>query len=88
MDASRQRQIFLGILSLACLVQIFLVVLARLDQNRLDDDAYMFVRYARNILNHGAVSWNPGEAPTYGLTSLGYLGLVLLLQTILRADAA
>lgn len=37
------------------------------------DDAWMFQRYARNVLDGHGVTWNAGEAPTYGLTSLAYL---------------
>jgi hypothetical protein len=76
------------VIALACIAPIVLSVVERLDTNRLDDDAYMFVRYARNTLHHGAISSNPGEGPTYGLTSLGYFALVLTLETALRADAA
>jgi hypothetical protein len=65
-----------------------LVVLSTLDQNRIDDDAYMFVRYARNILAHGVVAWNPNEAPVYGVTSLAYLAAVTALQVLIRADPA
>jgi hypothetical protein len=37
------------------------------------DDAWMFQRYAANVLAGHGVAWNAGEAPTYGLTSLAYL---------------
>src|SRR5690606_22137822 len=37
------------------------------------DDAWMFQRYADNVLAGHGVTWNAGEAPTYGLTSLLYL---------------
>ncbi len=40
------------------------------------DDAYMFIRYADNLLAGHGVAWNPGEEPTYGATSLLYLFLV------------
>ena len=83
-----RRQVLVTLIGLACLAQIILTVVARLDQNRIDDDAYMLVRSARNTLHHGAISWNPQEAPTYGLTSLGYFALVLTLETALRVDAA
>lgn len=79
----------LGVVSLvAAGVVLVLVVAAALDRNRLDDDAYMFVRYARNVLAHGAVAWNPGEPPVYGLTSLAMLALVTFFEMTLRADAA
>lgn len=36
------------------------------------DDAYFFARYADNWLASDSFSWNLGEAPSYGLTSLAY----------------
>src|SRR5215831_18276787 len=33
------------------------------------DDSYMFVRYADNLPRFHAIAWNPGGAPTYGLTA-------------------
>lgn len=44
------------------------------------DDAYMFLRYAKHWLAFGEFSWNPGEGPTYGMTS----PLHLLAVTTLR----
>ena len=57
------------ILLLACLAQVLLVVLTRLDQNRIDDDAYMFVRYARNLLQYGSVFLNT-DYEAYLLTDI------------------
>lgn len=34
------------------------------------DDAYMFLRYANNILADGAYAWNPNGPQTYGCTSI------------------
>jgi hypothetical protein len=48
----------------------------------------MFVRYANNILAHGAVSWNPDGLPTYGLTSNLYLIVVLPIRYLTAADAS
>ncbi|MEM7533905.1 MAG: hypothetical protein AAF639_17095 [Chloroflexota bacterium] len=42
------------------------------------DDAYMFARYAHNVLHYGTVSWNPEGDPTFGLTSLLYLFVAVL----------
>ncbi len=36
------------------------------------DDSLMLVRYADNLLKYGAMIWNPGGPPTYGLTSPYY----------------
>jgi hypothetical protein len=53
------------------------------------DDAYMFSRYAHNILNNGAIAWNPDGAPTYGATSLLYLAVVTFFTALLPpADPA
>ncbi|MDP1835209.1 MAG: hypothetical protein Q8K75_04685 [Chlamydiales bacterium] len=40
------------------------------------DDAYIFVRYAHNILGGHGVVWNPGEGSTYGASSALYLGIL------------
>ncbi|HVZ76245.1 MAG TPA: hypothetical protein VG934_03210 [Candidatus Paceibacterota bacterium] len=45
------------------------------------DDSLMFVRYAHNVLSHGAIAWNNNQ-PTYGLTSLAYLLLVVPLANV------
>ncbi len=37
------------------------------------DDAYMFLRYAHHLIHGHGLSWNIGERPVYGATSLGYL---------------
>ena len=79
----------------ALLLPILLVLLgtlagigAKLYSNSVWDDAYVFVRYARNLLAHGAVSWNPAGDPTYGTTAPMYLVVVVPLEWILRSDAA
>ena len=41
------------------------------------DDSYMFARYADNILVGRGISFNPVSSPSYGLTSLGYLIVVI-----------
>jgi arabinofuranosyltransferase len=37
------------------------------------DDAYIFLRFAENINDYGAIVWNPGETPVEGYTSFLYL---------------
>lgn len=37
------------------------------------DDAYIFQRYAQNLLAGHGLSWHPGGEPTYGLTSVLYI---------------
>lgn len=41
------------------------------------DDAYMFMRYADNMLAGRGVSWNPDGIQTYGATSLLYLFVIV-----------
>ncbi len=47
------------------------------------DDAFMFTRYARNLVNLGRIAWNPDGIPTYGLTSPLYLIVVTPVQLLL-----
>ena len=47
------------------------------------DDAYMFTRYADNLLATGKATWNPGGEPTYGLTSVLYLAVVVPFHLLL-----
>lgn len=48
----------------------------------VQDDAFMFVRYADNILNTGEPSFNSGHEATYGLTSPSFLAMVLPLRVV------
>jgi hypothetical protein len=41
------------------------------------DDAYMFYRYALNIRHGLGISWNPDGVPTYGMTSLPWVLVIL-----------
>lgn len=50
------------------------------------DDAYMFTRYADHLLAGDGLRWNPGEAPTYGLTALLYVVPVALLRVVSPAS--
>ncbi|MCK4506133.1 MAG: hypothetical protein KAW14_10985 [Candidatus Aegiribacteria sp.] len=54
----------------------------------VQDDAYMFTRYADNILITGTPSFNPGCEATYGLTSPVFLGVVLPIRAILPQNTA
>ena len=40
------------------------------------DDAYMFLRYADNILAGNGFAWNPDGPRTYGCTSIAHAFLV------------
>ena len=42
--------------------------LSQLSAFHVQDDSYMFIRYADNLLASGRLSWDPDGAPTYGPT--------------------
>jgi hypothetical protein len=48
------------------------------------DDAYMFVRYATRLLNGFGLSWNPGQGPTWGPTSLAFLLVVTPMRLLFQ----
>ena len=50
------------------------------------DDAYMFGRYAHNLVTHGALSWDPRGEPTYGLTSPFFLLVVVPVRVLLTDE--
>ena len=50
------------------------------------DDSWMFYRYALHVREGLGVAWNPDGIPTYGLTSLLWL-FVVLPFTFLPLDA-
>jgi hypothetical protein len=70
-------------LSLGCLSVIALSVVSYCGAKFVMDDALMFVRYAHNWITTGTVSWNPGDGPAYGATSLAFLMLVTVVSVIL-----
>ena len=75
--------VWLGLVLAGCLTVLGLGILTRLSAGFVLDDAFMFVRYADRILSEGRLAWNPGGEPTYGPTSLLYLGVVLPLRALL-----
>lgn len=78
----------LSILRLLAVVALIVVGLAAFVRNGwLFDDAFMYVRYARNLRDGFGISWNPGGPPTYGLTSSLWL-LVVLPFTFLPLEPA
>ncbi len=44
------------------------------------DDAYMFLRYAHNLIDGYGLRWNRGELPVYGATSLPHVLVVALVR--------
>ena len=55
-------------------------VALKLDESKVLDDAYMFPRYARNLLRYGTLCWNPEQGATFGLTAPLFLAVVLPFQ--------
>ncbi len=76
------------LVGLGYLARLLKTIASRLRVTLIWDDSYMFIRYADNILKHGTVSWNPQGPPTYGLTSLLYMGVVLPMRALFRHNAA
>lgn len=72
--------------TLACILKFILRLHA--DELLLFDDAYMFVRYADNLLHGYGYTWNPGEAPTFGCTSIPYTLLVACARRLLPGLSA
>jgi hypothetical protein len=72
----------------AALVLTIAKIFARFDVATLWDDAYMFHRYARNLLSEGRLSWNPGGGATYGLTTPMVLALTVPLHFITGGNPA
>lgn len=78
-------------LLLALLFALFALVIGvadRLNIFSVWDDAYMFVRYADNLIHHHSWSWNPGGEPTYGLTSNLYMLIVLPVRLLIPNNPA
>lgn len=46
------------------------------------DDAYMYLRYANNLLGGYGLAWNPGEGSVFGVTSLLHLLVLAKLRRV------
>ena len=82
MSQSRTRGSFapwIPVLALAALAAERLAMLAKAAPSDFDD-AYMYLRYAHNLLAGEGVAWNPGEGQVFGVTSLLHLGVVTVLR--------
>ena len=75
-------------LVLICSFIFLLMLVQKLSSLSVWDDAYMFVRYADNLLHYGHLSWNPNDVNTYGLTSPAYLLLVIPLRLLFPTEPA
>ena len=65
-----------------CLGVIALGILSKFSVLHVWDDAYIFVRYADNVLTYAGASWDPGGEVTYGLTSPLFLSIVLPIRIL------
>ena len=61
---------------------VFIAVINLLRANYLYtpivDDAYIFLRYAENVVNGHGFVWNVGEQPVEGYTSFLYLVVIII----------
>ena len=78
----------LWLLAITFLAFIITKVALRFSGVSVWDDAFMFVRYADNILAGGTVSFNPGGEATYGLTSIAFLAIVLPIRMLVPGSPA
>ncbi len=86
----RARVVTLGALALA--VSSLLLFVARVWDDDLQpiDDAFTYVRYADNLLAGYGFTWNRGQPPVHGCTSVPYTFLVAGARAVLgpRVEAA
>lgn len=75
-------------LTIVLVAIITATVLFQFTAASVQDDAFMFTRYADNILTTGTPSFNPGCEATYGLTSPAFLGVVLPIRAVLSQNPA
>lgn len=60
-----------GIIAASIAVLLRRVLLMELDSFEFDD-AFMFIRYAENLLHGEGYTWNAGDPPVFGVTSILY----------------
>ena len=72
----------------ACSVVFFVGILSQFGASFILDDAFIFVRYAGNLIADARMTWNPGGETTYGITSSLFLSIVVPLQLFLPGQPA
>lgn len=78
---------FLSVLCFVLLGAWFYTVHRRYYFYRLPfDDAFMFYRYAAELRMGNGVAWNPGDAPTYGVTSPLWLACISVASFFSRSS--
>ena len=68
------------------LCAIALAIYSQSSAFQVQDDAYMYSRYAQSLLRGDGMAWNPGGEPTYGATSLFYVPWVAAVSACLPGD--
>lgn len=85
MRVARQAFLFLALL---CGGLLLCLLVLRFSGASVWDDAYFSVRYADHLLENGVYSWNVGEDPAFGITSVLHGGWVTLLRLVLGGSPA
>src|SRR5450432_997735 len=65
----------------ACFLLLLVFTGMKIRDGLYFDDTFMFVRYARNIIQYGNYGWNPYEH-TYGCTNIPFTYFIVLLKTL------
>ncbi|HTF87934.1 MAG TPA: hypothetical protein VK843_05960, partial [Planctomycetota bacterium] len=78
--ALRFLPVALGVAALA------IAILSQASVFHVQDDAYMYARYAANLRHGDGFAWNPGGEPTWGATALLYVPWVAAISTFLGDD--
>lgn len=74
--AFRYLPIVLGLAALA------LAILSQASVFHVQDDAYMYARYANNLRHGSGLAWDPRGEPTFGATALMYVPWVAVISSI------
>lgn len=73
--------------SLTLLIAVWLLVWLRLSWPAMQDDAFIHLRYAANLLQHHMISYD-GVHPDYGTSSLLYVWLLAGLRSFFKIGRA
>ncbi len=88
MNTQRWIRLFLVVALALSFASIALWTLSQFSDFQVQDDGFMFARYARNLREQGGLVWNRGEPPTYGATSLLYVAFLTLVSTALPSNVS
>ncbi|MFN8589026.1 MAG: hypothetical protein U0704_14640 [Candidatus Eisenbacteria bacterium] len=86
MNRSNAQTPLLWAVALACFALFAAHVAREVRATSVWDDAWMFVRYAQQLLAHGVPAFAPGGPGTYGLTSPAFLSVVAPLALAFGGD--